>query len=190
MQWRDPATIPETVEDPGQRGLLLQDTVCAVPFETFKRLIVETAFEPPVKVPVAPLNSSLFVNAEKSDIDLARQIQEYVGKHAWVYLPVTSGKPEEIRQNIEDNIVECDGLLVLYGDGSAVWVQQQLRLYNKLAPRRQRPIKLLAVIDAPPDGKPDVNVQFAGMRIINCRKGIDETALKGVLDTLATEPAQ
>jgi hypothetical protein len=186
LQWRAPSIVLEQIEDSAHRQLLLQDAVCAVPFESFKKMVIDAINnDAPHHPPLRP--NSFFINAERRDVDLAHKIRDHIGQHAWVFLPVTSGKPEEIRQNIEDNIIECDGLLVIYGDGSAAWVQQQLRLYNKLTPRRERPIKLLAVIDAPPDEKPDLNVHIPGLRVLNCRKGIDEAALLGALSDISSD---
>ena len=192
MQWRDPLVEPESIEDKSHRALLLHDSVLAVSLDSFKRYLLEAATAT-VTSPIAafsqPLSSILFVNAEKRDLHIANQIKEYVGTRTPVYLPAEGGKPEELRLNVEANIVDCDGLLVVYGDGGAAWVQQQLRLYNKLAPRRERPIKLLAVLEAPPDGKPGINAQIPGMRIIDCRTGINPAAL-GRLSTYLQDAIQ
>jgi hypothetical protein len=185
IQWRDPSTAVDEVADPIQRKLLLEQTVQAVPFETFKRLVIEAADSPPERVP--PATSFVFINAEKSDRQIANRIKDYVGRFASAFLPVIEGKPEELRRDIEENIVDCDGLLVVYGDGSAAWVHQQLRLYNKLAPRRQKPIKLLAVIEAPPEAKPGIDVAIPGMSVLNCRSGLDDAKLEAVLTGLAPD---
>jgi hypothetical protein len=183
-QWRDPSITPEAVEDLAQRELLLQNTVLRGTLDSFKRHLLDLTT--PVVEPArqAVPSGSLFVNAERSDLHIANRIKDYVGKSAAVFLPVESGRPEELRCNIEANIVDCDGLLVVYGDGGAAWVQQQLRLYNKLAPRRERPIKLLAVIEAPPESKPSINAQIPGMRILNCRAGIDDSVLGTIVSQL------
>jgi hypothetical protein len=181
MQWRDPLVEPRSVDDKLHRALLLHDSVLAVSLDSFKRHLLEAATATTIVSPIAafprPLSSMLFVSAEKRDLHIANQIKEYFGTRTSVYLPAEGGKPEELRLNVEANIVECDSLLVVYGDGGAAWVQQQLRLYNKLAPRRERPIKLLAVLDAPPDGKPGINVQIPGMQVFDCRTGVNEAAL-------------
>lgn len=190
LSWRDPALAVGDVEDEGQRGLLLHESVHAVPFETFKRLVMETATAPAPEPPKLGGNPFVFINAEKSDLNLAEQIKSYIGRYAAAFLPVNEGKPEEIRRDTEENIVDCDGLLVVYGDGSAAWVRQQLRLYNKLAPQREKPIKLLALVEAPPDSKPEINVQIPGMRILNCRAGLNEAELAKVLASLTKGPPQ
>src|SRR5262249_9045291 len=149
----------------------LQDTVLRASLDSFKRHLLELTKEPVEVARAAAPSGSLFVNAERSDLHIANKIKEYVGKSAAVFLPIESGKPAELRRNVEANIVDGDGLLVVSGDGGAGWGKQHPRLYNKLAPQRDRPIKLLAVIEAPPDSKPDINAQVPGMRILNCRAG-------------------
>jgi hypothetical protein len=184
LQWRDPSTMPESVDDPGHRELLLGETVNAVSFESLTGLVL-TVIAERVRTPSpSPLGAAIFINFEKSDQAFASRITDYVRRYAGVFLPITSGRPDEIRRNTEENIVECDGLIVIYGNGSPIWVQQQLRLYNKLAPRRQTPIRLLAIVDAPPDDKPDVNVHLPGMRMLNCRTGFNEALLEDALGNL------
>src|SRR5262249_21119600 len=136
------------------------------------------------------LDPFVFINAEKRDLPLANEIKNYVGKYAAAFLPVSQGRPEEIRRDLEDNIVDCDGLLLVHGNSTAAWVHQQLRLYNKLAPRREKPIKVLAVIEAPSAGKQDINVEIPGLSVVNCRSGIQQSALENVLSRLSPTQLQ
>ena len=79
---------------------------------------------------------------------------------------MTSGTSEELRSHLEHNIMCCDGLVVVYGNGSERWVQEQMRLYNKYARRREKPVKLLAVVDAAPEDTPDLGFSLPGMRVL------------------------
>jgi hypothetical protein len=189
FQWRDPRTDLEAIEDKAHHDLLLEETVHAIPFESFKRLIASTPLDKSVPTSQPRLNPFVFINAEKRDLPLANQIKNYVGKYAAAFLPVSQGKPEEIRRDLEDNIVDCDGLLLVHGNSTAAWVHQQLRLYNKLAPRREKPIKLLAVIEAP-SAKQDINVEIPGLSVVNCRSGIQQSALENVLSRLSPTQLQ
>lgn len=183
LQWREPGINLAEIQDAGHRRLLDHETVLAVSLESFKKAAVE-AFEVKEQEP-RTVPSFVFINAEKRDHELAKKIQQHVEGLAASALPLDAGSAEEMRCDMEENLVDCDGLLIVYGDGSAAWVHQQLRLFNKFMPRRQKPIKLLAVIEAPPDEKPEIGVKLPGMKLLNFRKGIDEPALRDLFKNMS-----
>ena len=183
LQWRDSRLNVDMIEDANHRTLVNLETVQAVSFESFKKAVVEALI---VKTDNRnPKSSFVFINAEKRDFNLAKRIQNHVETVAASALPLNAGSAEEIRTDIEENMIDCDGLLIVYGDGSAAWVHQQLRLYNKFLPRRQKPIKLVAIIEAPPEDKPDIGVRIPGMQVLNFRGGIDDEKLRGLFRSMS-----
>ena len=64
-------------------------------------------------------------------------------------VPILQGSSEEVRLDLEENIVECDALVMVYGETTPVWVRGQLRLYSKLKHRRKQPLKALAHLFRP-----------------------------------------
>lgn len=192
MQWFTPDQKIETVQDDVQRELLGKATVLQVTPQSFKKEIVRKTLEiikiaekPPAPGPVIPSALSVFVNSASHDIELANKVEKIVSmKEMTCVLPVHGESAEEIRKDLEDNLLFCDALIVIYGHTTRVWVREQLRNNTKITWKRskERPLRALAVYEGPPDDKEDIKMNVPGMRIINCRRGHDEAA---VLEFLA-----
>ena len=60
--------------------------------------------------------------------------------------------------------------MLVYGSVTPVWVRGQLRLFEKLRPRRDRPPHLLVVYAGPPEQKPDLGLTIPDVRLIDARK--------------------
>jgi hypothetical protein len=72
----------------------------------------------------------------------------------------------------------------VYGAVPYTWVHLQLLHCYKFMKLRPQPLKALAVYEGPPEEKEDLRVKLPGMRILNCRKGLDENLLREFLTTL------
>jgi len=84
-------------------------------------------------------------------------------------LPIQTGTPREIRTDHENNLRNCDGIVIVYGVVSITWVQKQLIHSRKIRIKREHPLKALAVYDGPPEEKTDINMMLPNMHMINCR---------------------
>ena len=100
-------------------------------------------------------------------------------------LPVWSGRPAEIRQDLEQNLLDCDALIVIYGSAPVTWVREQLRQYRRIASkRRERPLRAVAVYEGPPEPKAPLDLSLPNMKTINGHKGLNEAELQSFLDGL------
>lgn len=168
LQWRDPELDLAQVGPPVQRTLLQGDGVQAMPFEAFKRSVA-ALFEPPppARRPAPP--AFLFVNA--ADVDVAhaeRLVAALDGAFDWelpVYDPAANA--EEIQSGIEAQLLDSDALVFFYGEANPRWVRSQLQLYRKLAPRRAREPRMLALVSAPPEPKPPLQIGLQGLQHIS-----------------------
>jgi hypothetical protein len=93
------------------------------------------------------------------------------------------GPAEEVRSDLEQNLIECDAMVMVYADNPG-WARQQLRQFRKLSPRRERPVLAIPVIDAPPPGKPDLGMSLDGLVMIDSRAGIGPDALSRLSEML------
>jgi hypothetical protein len=179
LQWRDLNFEVSSVESPLQLELLNADTVCASPFEDFKRSIVDSYRQivesPP---PFAPTrlfgvesSSMVFINADPIDRESADAIKERLGDHVGSAVPLSlyagDVRAEELQADMERNLMESDGLLIVYGAARPAWVTGQLQLYRKFAPRRTRQLRFIAVVEAPPAPKAPISVRLPGMMTID-----------------------
>ena len=183
-QWRDRQLDVATVRDSDHRALL--ECAQASGFEEFKRAVLDEALRVPAPRPVASPNVMVFVNADSSD----RQLAEAVGKALMeqdveCYWPLASGSPEAVRRDLEENLGNCDGVLLIYGASGASWVRNQLRQGRKIISQRQRPLAALAVYEGPPPSeKEDLAVAIPNLIRLDCRNGFAPSAIKPFIDSL------
>jgi hypothetical protein len=186
LQWCDPALKLDTVTDPDQLALLKGETVLAVHLEEFKREVVKRAkAEPIAKSPPPSIAPLVFLNAHEDDHSLEQNITQVIKKNQLgCVVPLHKGEPAEIRQDLEQRLLESDGVVIVYGAIAHTWARSQLLYCHKLMGKREQPLKALAVYEGPPEEKEPLGVDLPGLRILNCRKCLDENLLRDFLSTL------
>ena len=174
LQWRSRELDLASVKDPGHLALLESENVIATGIEEFKRAVVqETSKESP---PPTPSRGDLvFVNTDFPDRALAETVTKLLLKHGiGSILPLNQGEPADIRKDLEANLRDCDGLIVVYGETHVTWVRNQLRQGRKILAQREQPLRCLAVFEGPPPEKDEVALNLPSLRNLNFRKGLDE----------------
>ncbi len=145
----------------------------------------KTFFKPEIKPP--PGDAFVFLNADRVDHSLAEEVSRVVDKFGMGYaMPLREGDPAEIRQDLEKNLIQCDGVIVVYGAVTANWARGQLRQCRKIMSRRERPLKALAVYEGPPEEKVPLDFKLPDMMVINCRQCLVEGKLQPFLEALKT----
>ena len=181
--WRDRGLDLETVRDADHRALL--ETARACGMEEFKRAVLDETRRAPEKARTPPANVMVFVNADSADLALAQSVAKVLSdRNVECYWPLANGTPEEVRRDVEENLSNCDGVLLIYGSSSANWVRSQLRQGRKVISQRDRPLAALAVYEGPPATKEDLAVAIPNLLTVNCRDGSDPTALGQFVATL------
>jgi hypothetical protein len=62
-----------------------------------------------------------------------------------VIRPIFEGDEAEIREFHEENLAQCDGVLILYGAGNELWLRRKLRELQKSAGYRTKPAPKTAI---------------------------------------------
>jgi len=185
LQWRSPEFDPVTVEWPHHRELLELETVQATSLESFKSAVAAALAPPPPPVP--PRSTAgrpfVFLNTEPRHRTIATEIRTAIGDRAVWAEPLRAGPPEDVRIDFEQNLVDCDAMVMVYAD-NAGWARAQLRAFHKFAPRRERPVRAIPVIDAPAESKPDLGFYLPEMVVIDGRSGIGPEALARLTESL------
>jgi hypothetical protein len=184
LQWRDPSVDVARIENDVHRALLSLETVEAVGIEDFKRTVTERAFQKPSRPP--PTDSLVFVDHDASDSSLADPLCDALGRHGAGYVkPVLHGDPAENRKDLEQNLLECDALVLVYGK-SLTWVRRQLVKARKILNQRDRPLKILAVYEGPPELKEPLGMALPAsllvpnLTVLDGRNGLREENLKAL----------
>jgi len=186
LQWRRPDLDTERVADAQRRELLKGETVMAVGLEAFKAEVVRLA-KKPLAPPAKKASSSLvFVNADNNDVDIAKLLHSEFSRHQFATaLPTLEGTAEEIRADLEANLLDCDALVWVYGQTSSIWVRNQYRLFNKLQAKRSHPPRVLALYKGPPPHKAEVGFHLPALREIDCRAGVKLEPVKEIIEELS-----
>ena len=186
LQWRRPGMDLSLVEDGDHRQLLEMETVRAEGLEEFKREIRRRATEPPPPPPT-PLNAFVFVDMETADRPLAERVCGLLESYGAEYsLPAQSDDPGENRRDLEQNLLNSDVVIVVYGNTTATWVRSQLLAFRKILAQRTAPLRALAVFEGPPQEKAGIDLKLQKMQTLNCRQGAIEEQLRRFLEATRT----
>src|SRR5215510_7653760 len=186
LQWRDRKLDLATITDPGQRTFLDTATVVAIGIEEFKQYIIQqleaieaTRLEEEKRQQEASLKRTrrtasltgdtlVFINTGAEDLSLAREIGEMLQEEGFGFsLPLLENiSPTEKRQDLEENLVDCDAVIVLYASTSVVWVREQLRYCRRMQGRRDRPLKIIAVFSQAAPNKPPLGMNLPNMQVL------------------------
>ncbi|MEW5804520.1 MAG: toll/interleukin-1 receptor domain-containing protein [bacterium] len=188
LQWRSPSLDTATTADKDHRNLLEGETVLAVGLEEFKREVVELALAKPAPR-VSAVCTLVFLDANREDDSLAREVVRVMEKNEIGYvLPLRSGHPADVRKDLEECLLDSDGVIVVYGTVTPVWAREQLRYCRKIMYKREEPLKAIAVYEGPPPGPKDpLNIALPGMQIIQCPICSLERALQPFFESLKRE---
>lgn len=186
LQWRRPDLDPDSVSNPRQRELLKGEAVVAIGFESFKAEVVRRATEPAAPRTRETRSSLVFIDADKDDVGIAKTLQSEFSKYKFAAIVSSlAGAAEEIRADLEENLIDCDALVLVYGETSPIWVRGQLRLFNKLQGRRPQPPRILAIYTGPPAEKPEVGFHIPDVREIDCRSAVTMEPVRAIIEELS-----
>jgi hypothetical protein len=184
LQWRRPDLNPESVTNAPYRALLTAETVIASGLESFKAEVLRQARAVPV-LHREPPSSLVFINADRSDLPIAKAIQSEFSRHRMpTVVPTIEGPAEEVRADLEENLIDCDAFVLVYGDTTPLWIRGQLRLYNKIKSKRSAPPRVLAIYTGPPPDKADIGFNLPDVRLIDCRETGGLEALHALIEEL------
>jgi hypothetical protein len=136
---------------------------------------------------VNSIDAFVFLHSAPEDLDLIANIVPLLEDNGIDYvlplqrtIEVTAG---DIRQDIENNIINCDAILILYEQTTTVWVREQLGTCRRLQRKRETPLKIIAVHKN--QQKPEVNFQLDNLHIYICPPEKVPTYLPRFIEALA-----
>ncbi len=153
--------------------------------EEFKQTVRSKAFSKP-ETPKRKISAFVFMNTETGDRELARRVGEALNKYGVTWAsPMEGGTPAERREDLRQNLVNCNALIIIYGTSGVRWVREQLMLCNKYLIDRSEELRAIAVYEGPPSAPKDpLNFDMPGMRTLHYSEGIDIETFRAFLDTV------
>jgi hypothetical protein len=175
LQWHMRGLDTRQVGDAKHRELLEGPDVMATDIEEFKAAIVRR-LQRPQKPPRKTTDDLLvFVNWADSDLPVAAGVKQELDKRAISYVePIPGDKPETIRKDLEQNLTECDTLILIFGASDPLWVKSQLLLSRKMMGKRTQPLKVIGVYEGPPpETKNDLGIKLSNVNLhrLKCHAG-------------------
>jgi hypothetical protein len=183
LQWIRPDVDIGAVTDAQHQALLSGEHVRAVGLEAFKKEVLQKAIEPPKEAPL-PIDPFIFINADKADLELAQIWREAFKKeHIDAAIPVMDGPAEEVRRDLEERLMECDALLMIYGKAEQTWARAQAMRARKLKAQRREALRHWALCFGPPprDPKPDLGVTLKDLIELDCTNGVTVESVRQFL---------
>lgn len=183
-RWRRFGLNPEDIRDEVHRQSVFAADVVNEGLEVFAAGALQALRQ--TRPPPAPAAGDLlvFVDHDRSDARIAGELCDFFDAQGLGFLrPEAQDSAEAMRADLEDNLRLCDGLVVVYGSTQPVWVRQQLKETLKIKSVRERPLGRVLLCQAEPDAdKPDPGIKLPNQRVIDCRRGIDASALQALTD--------
>src|SRR5712691_5821719 len=187
LQWRHPDVSPDKLSPSNwDRQLLDGADVRVMGLQEFMKEIRTVVGRLNQKQEAKPARGDfIFINADRSDQELAQTLFKALNdNNCYAVVPMNDGSAsaKEIEEDLEANLLDCRGLLLVYGKSSLAWVRAQIRRFIKLEDRRQAPLRLKTILCGPPPAKPDVGV--SGFELIDCQDGATAERVQRIIREL------
>ncbi len=186
IRWRSSDLDMEAIADPDHKETLSGEGMIVSGFESFKAEVNDRLAKLSRKVELKDDQTEsdgslpvIFINADQSDLDYARKVRdEFVRNGFLASIPLDRGEETDLQSYLRENLIECDGLVMIYGNTSPIWATRNLRHFNKLRSKREAPPRLVAVLIGPPDGKAsDLGVSMPGLRVMGSTEAWQENSI-------------
>ena len=127
------------------------------------------------------------MNANQVDSDIALQVSDSLtDMGVTVFLapePDPGQPPEKNRSAQQDLLEECSGVVFVYGQTDATWVQVQFSLTQRVIAPRKRGV-WGALLDVAPQSRPLAPLRSRNLLTLDCRQGLDASKLAHFVDLL------
>jgi hypothetical protein len=195
LQWRNRDINLEQVIDEDHRCLLTGAIACG--FEEFRQQVlaaVQSLNQSPSLKPVfnnedEPL--AICISAHKADYDLGLQVRDIlveIGAYAFTTQtePAPNQSPTEFITELDEVISNSEGMIIVYGQTPALWVQTQyMRALKALARKRKK--LWSALLNGPPFDKPDAGLAGKNLMTLEYRDGLLLHEVERFVNTLRGE---
>ena len=129
----------------------------------------------------------IYVNADQVDSAIASQVSDSLtdmGVTAFLSPEPDPGQPpEKIRGAQQALLEECSGVVLVYGQTPATWVQAQFAFTRRVIAPRKRGV-WGALLDVAPQSRSLAPLRSSNLLILDCRQGLDASKLARFVELL------
>ena len=206
LQWRTPEVEPERIANPTYRELVGRHTVQTGGLEQFKQEILRALQPQPLpssappsseRRPTEPASGTtrdidgtdvcIYVNADQVDSAIASQVSDSLtdmGVKAFLSPEPDPGQPPEKMRGAQQALLEeCSGVVLVYGQTPATWVQAQFAFTRRVIAPRKRGV-WGALLDVAPQSRPRAPLRSPNLLTLDCRQGLDTSKLARFVELL------
>ena len=186
LQWRQPEINIDAITNTDYRAVLSAETVIATGFESFKAEILRRSRLPDSNNK-KPLSSRVFIDVATDDLNIAKTLQKELSRYQIpTDLPTFEGSAKELREDLENNMIECDSIILIYSKSTQCWLSGQKKQYNKIVSSRLTEPRIFAVYIGSPIDKPDIPFYdpYPYFKIVDCRTTDDLSPVVSLLSEL------
>ncbi|MDB4534647.1 toll/interleukin-1 receptor domain-containing protein [Vicingaceae bacterium] len=125
------------------------------------------------------LPSQIYLICDETDLDNIIPLEDYFFDQGFdVILPAFDGEQSELREDHQENLKNCDAVIIYFGAGNDLWVRTKVRDLMKISGYgRTKPLDNKAIILAAPDTRSKARYRAQDMDVVNLILGFDEALL-------------
>lgn len=156
-------------------------------FDAFQQhvLNVVDSLKPRVSAP-KPVDSSgklIYLAGHETDEEILRALLRCFGSRGFAAAR-SSGRDEERVKRDARYFRDSSGVMIVYGNSPADWVEEAALLAREACESRRRNRMVAKICDGPPAGKEELPFAFPGIDVIDMRDGLNEAKLESFFEEL------
>ncbi|CAK0746944.1 hypothetical protein CCP3SC15_1470008 [Gammaproteobacteria bacterium] len=137
--------------------------------------------------PIPSNTLSVVINADKPDRELGKRVQDLLREleveATLAAEPLPTQLPAEYHKHWEELLGYNHGVLIVYGVAPPIWVQTNYEKIKKVLAFQRKGI-WGALVDGPPEQKPDHGLNSRNLMLLDCRRGITPAPLSDFVEKL------
>ena len=172
----------------GNKDVLAGADMVKGSIEDFKSVVhdklkaMEAVVEQPQQTEEGQSGKMVYLICDMQDLDIIAPLEDFLFNNGIeVVLPIFEGDESQIREDHIENLKNCTGVIIFYGNGNELWLRTKMRDFIKInGYGRQTPLAFKGVYVAPPTNPSKQRFRTLEAEVINGLDGIPENELKNL----------
>lgn len=136
----------------------------------------------------------VFLNLAPEDQTLLPELKKQLDTHNIAYsLPLAlsdpNAAPGDLRADLEDNLCDCEAVVLFHCHASLAWLREQLRRCQRALGKRDEPLRVAMMCRCTEHAGTDLGMSLPKLklRIVDCRPPLEESCLPRFFEALKGE---